>query len=533
MKKISLLIMALAVTFVLQAQWADDPINNNHIANCSSDAGEIYLSTDGETGDTYVQWTSSGGNGYGPALQRLTFDGTPQWGDNGIRISGHNFYSYSEGIAMTTTADHAVVSCFATANDQSVAVKINSDGTYAWGEQGVTLFDGNGFSRVELVAGNNGGVWALGYDYQRLYLQYVNADGTLNPSITVDGGNYNVRYGKLTLGAENSVFLTYEQVSSGMGLYAAKEIYVIGYATDGSRISPAVQLMSTQTFQVTYLHYAIPDGLGGGYAYIWHPGIGNAFNTYVFHYDANGASTIADQNGTPVHSTDPANYYLDAYGTVDPVSHDLIIGYEQTDAYSQSQSRIYVNRITSTGQTVWGDGILVADNNGSVYSNVKVDAFEDGSGFVLIYTKSGQNNSYNSTVEAVGMNMQGDTLWTKTISSSEYGRTMCRNTTGYNRGQDVVAWVNSSTGDLYGQNIRPDGTLGPEIDPDPDPDPDPETGLADRTKDVIINVLCVFDMKGQLIKKSDLNDLTPGIYILQGLTEDGRLVNRKVLINWK
>ena len=93
MKKISLLIIALSATFVLHAQWTDDPVNNNHIANCSPDAGEIYISTDNETGDTYVQWIESGINGYGPALQRLTFDGTPQWGTEGIRITGHNFYS--------------------------------------------------------------------------------------------------------------------------------------------------------------------------------------------------------------------------------------------------------------------------------------------------------------------------------------------------------------------------------------------------------------------------------------------------------
>ena len=86
--------MVLTVTFTLQAQWVDDPINNNHIANSPDYSGEIFVSTDVENGDTYVQWSSSGTNGYGPTLQRLTFDGTPQWGDDGIRIMGHGFYSY-------------------------------------------------------------------------------------------------------------------------------------------------------------------------------------------------------------------------------------------------------------------------------------------------------------------------------------------------------------------------------------------------------------------------------------------------------
>ncbi len=529
MKKIFLLIMALAVTFVLQAQWVDDPVNNNHIANCSTEAGEVYLSTSDKSGDTYVQWNSSGSNGFGPTLQRLTFDGTPQWGLDGIRINGQNFYSYSEGVAMTATSDNAVVSCFATANDQTVAVKINADGTFPWGEQGIPLFNNYAFSRAELVAGDNGGVWALGYDYQQLYLQYINANGTLNPCITVGVDGYNVRYGKLTLGDENAVLLTYERVSSSMGLYATKEIYVIGYDTNGTQLGPAVQLMSSQTFQVTYLHHVVPDGLGGGYAYIWHPGIDNAFNTYVFHYNSAGSSTIANLNGTPVHSQDPSNYYLEAYGTVDPVSHDLIIAYEQTDAYSQSQSRVYVNRITPTGETVWGEGIIVADYVGVSYSDIKVDAFEDGSGFTVIYSRSCESNPYSSTIEAVGMDMNGDTIWTKTLSSSEYRRNICRNTTGYTLGQNVVAWINCVDGGLYAQNVVPDSIYVPS---DPS-EPSDSTGIPDRANEVIIEVQRVFNMSGQTIRVENLNDLKTGIYIIEGLTEDGRLVNRKMFIRGK
>lgn len=148
MKKITLLIIALVSFVTLKAQWTDNATDNNFIANCTELAGEIYLSTNDATGDTYLQWSSNGTNGYGPTLQRITFDGTPQWGTEGIRISGHNFETYSQGMAMTTTTDNAVVSCFATESSQTVAVKINADGTFAWGEQGVVLFDGNGLSRT-------------------------------------------------------------------------------------------------------------------------------------------------------------------------------------------------------------------------------------------------------------------------------------------------------------------------------------------------------------------------------------------------
>ncbi len=459
MKKPLLLFTALAASFVLQAQWVDDPQNNNHLANTSSFAGEIYTATDPVSGDTYIQWMEGHANGWSPSLQRLSYDGTPQWGPEGIHISGHSFSSSSEGVAMVATADQAVVSCFATNADVSIAVKINADGSFAWGEQGIVLFDGQGFSRTELTAGTDGGVWALGFDYSSLYLQYVEADGTLNPTITVsDNMGYSISYGQLTLGKDGIVFLTYERI--GSGFYTEKEIYVAGFRKDGSQYSSAVCLMASQVFQVTYIHRAVSDGADGGYAYLWHPGIGEVFNTYVFHFDQNGLSTISDINGVAAHSSDPLNYYLDANATVDPVSHDLLIAYQQTDVVFQSECKLFVNRITTTGERLWGDGLLVLDNGTIPCSNLLINAFEDGSGFSVIYNKATDASGYNTTIEAQGFDMDGNHLWTTTICNNAYNKTMCDNSTGFHDRQNIVAWVDANNGGLVGQNISTNGSMG-------------------------------------------------------------------------
>ena len=105
--------MGILVGVALHAQWVNDPVNNTFIANTSADAGEIYLSTNTETGDTYAQWNQFFSNGWSPTLQRLNAAGEPQWGADGIHIGAHAFSSYSEGVAMATTADGGVVSCFA------------------------------------------------------------------------------------------------------------------------------------------------------------------------------------------------------------------------------------------------------------------------------------------------------------------------------------------------------------------------------------------------------------------------------------
>ena len=618
MKKSLLLLMAMAISMALHAQWTNNALANTFIANTSADAGEIYISTDEVSGDTYLQWTSFvGGNGWSPTLQRLNYNGVPQWGNGGIHISGHDFASWSQGFALAATNDGGVVSCFSNEAGQSYAVRINADGTFPWGEAGVLLFNGQGGSRTEMVAGNDGGVWTLGSDYTNLFAQYVNSDGSTGPVITIsDNTGLACMFGQLTLSNDNRVFVTYEKL--GSGLYTDKSVHVAGYAPDGTQFSPETLLMSSQAFQSTYIHHVVPDGLGGGYAYIWHPAFSN-FNTYVFHFDASGANTMTDLNGAPVHSFDANNLYIDAYATVDPESHDIIVAYQQTDDAFQTQCKIYINRITSWGERLWGEGILVLDNGTTPCGGLRIDAFEYEPGFSVIYHKGISQTSTQSTVEAHGFTMNGEALWTTSMCSNIYNKTGDRNSSGFHLGQNIVAWVNAETGGLYGQNIGVDGSMGPQTPPTP-PEPcypptnfrgeyyysqamygimlewdAPETAplhynlYCDGYKEVIeidaeytsyfqemgvgdyifrltavyddcesdyaltgsgddyllitvtsvpenemeeiVNVTKIYTMSGQLLHNVNPEELSQGVYILQGLTASGKLVNRKIMVD--
>ena len=268
MKKRLLFFLALASFVTLQAQWVDDPRTNTFIANSSADAGEVYTSTDPVNGYTYVQWTQDSSNGWAPWLQCLSFDGTPQWDNQGVQITTPNLASWSPGYAMTATNDGGVVSVFRTADAHHFAVRINADGTLPWGEEGIMLFNGAGGDRSEVMAGNDGGVWALGTDYTFSYLQYINADGTLGPVITVGDGDRNHDFGLMVPGFDNSVLLVYEKNSWAYTYYYEKEIWVVGFTVDGVQIAPEVQLMTPYTMGGSYCHYVVPDGQNGGYAYM-------------------------------------------------------------------------------------------------------------------------------------------------------------------------------------------------------------------------------------------------------------------------
>ena len=464
MKRLSVLVLALSALNFLQAQWVNDPTSNTFIANCAPGAAEILISTNNYPQDTYVQWLYGADNGWSPWIQRLNREGVPQWDPDGIHITTPNLATWSPGYAMTAVED-GVVSMFRTADAHHWVVKINEDGSFPWSEHGIMLFDGEGGGRSELLSteyyNNDRGLWALGTDMDNSFLQYINPDGTLRPMITISDPAKKCTNGVL-IPAENGVFVVYSKHTLQGYTNYNKEIYVTGYNKNGEQTVPETLLFGLQTVGASYIHYAIPDNHGGAYVYQFHNGIGGVYNTYVTHFDANGTPTISNPNGIAVHTPNYSNYYTNAYATVDIWTNDVIIAYLQKDAASQSQHRIYVNRITETGEVLLGDGMLVADYTGQSYGDIRVDAIEETSGFVVIYG-TGQGR-----IEAVGYDMDNSRIWSTTMSSTGYNKTISDNTSGYHEGQDIVAWINRDTGGLYGQSIGWDGALG-EVSPLPPP----------------------------------------------------------------
>ena len=537
MKKLSLLLLAMVASFALQAQWTDNPAQNSIIAindtTHHATVGSVYTITDAVTNDTYVQWNSGfngAGNGFSPALQRLTSDGTPQWGESGIRFNQFDFLSWSAGDALTITTDHDVVSCFSTADTVTVALRFHPDGTYAWGEQGVTLFGGNGGYRAEVIAGNDGGVWTLGSDDENLYLQYVNADGTLNPLITLEPDNDTIQYmyGKLVLRNDNSVFLTYEHVWVQPGSYSkwgTKEIHLTGYAVDGTQIISDIVLMQKVDCVIPYCHSVEPDGLGGGYAYVSLAGdtTGTSFKVFALHYDANGSSTISDPYGVTVHPEDSHHNYLVPGVSIDPVSHDLLVTYVQSTSFAY-YPKLFVNRITATGERVWDDGILVIDSQSQHHeiSSPNVSAFEDGNGFAVSYfynITNADNGRY--TIEAVGYDMNCNVLWNQHICSNDKAKHTPKTISGFNNGQNIIAWADYHKNIIYAQNFGIDGTMGQGV-----------VGIEEIFSDEeeIVNVVRIYNVNGQVMQCNDLNELNIGVYIIQGTTESGKTINKKIVV---
>lgn len=516
MKRLYVLIIALATLLSAKAQWVDDPTTNTILANCPKNAGEVLISPKPSFDGFYIQYDQSSNKGLSPTIQLVNAEGERQWGDAGIQITTPNLATWSPGYAMAALND-GVASMFRTVDSAHWVVKINQDGTFPWGEYGVKLFDGEGGDRSELLStydyNQDQGLWALGTDLHSSFLQYVNADGTLGNMATISDPTKKCTKGKLAP-AENGVFVVYAKRTLAKTAPYSKRIYVAGYNKDGEQVVPETMLFGEFTAEGSLIHQVVPDNNGGAYAYQDYYG-SEGYSIYVTHFDATGTPTIADTCGVAVHSLDNYNTYTMACATVDKNTNDIIIAYVQEDAESQTPHRIFVNRITETGEVLLGDGNMVADDMGqSSYNLFSVDADNETGGFVVIFA------TRQNTIEAVGFDKNNNLAWKTTLSSTSYNKTYGLRTSGFCDGQDVVAWINSQDGGLYGQNIGIDGAMGPGANVE-------ENVVEDEE---IVTLVRIINVNGQTMTCKDENELTPGIYILQGTNKDGKMVNKKTVI---
>jgi hypothetical protein len=57
------------------------------------------------------------------------------------------------------------------------------------------------------------------------------------------------------------------------------------------------------------------------------------------------------------------------------------------------------------------------------------------------------------------------------------------------------------------------------------------TSVPENANEEIVTVTKVYTLNGQMIRNANLEELSKGIYIVQGLTSGGQLVTRRIVRN--
>ena len=468
-------LLLFAGLYPLSAQWNNDPLQNLAIADTS---GEQVLPKIQPTSDggCYISWFDSRSGNYDVYLQRLNSLGEIQWDPKGLLISNHPQQSWLVDYDLAVDPDDNALLVFADirnggSSDLDIfAYKIAPDGSFLWGPDGIGLSDvsSSDFEAAPKVTATPGGlvaaVWPKLGDSDRAALQLLSADGQKlwgEFGITIQGtGDQSIGSPDLVPAGGDSVIAFWKN-STGPFWAPVTKLYTQKFAPDGSAAwNPGGLLIYDLGHIPGFVDPQIyPDGHGGAF-YTWEdrPSLSD-FNIGVGHVSA-GGSLIFPLNGVTVSANitqlhlNPALSYL-------PQSDEVFVFWTEENI-NQNQYGIYGQKFSATGERLWSDnGKELIALGGNQISFIR-SAITAGAVYVG-YFQSSAPNAFDNAVKALQVDPDGTLLWGPLeLSSASLGNKgrlgMMTNT----EGRAFLTWSDDrhDSGDIYAQNVNPDGTLG-------------------------------------------------------------------------
>lgn len=241
MKKMTLLMICLFATTLIQAQWNSDTAVNTLVASAESDDIKSVTTADGET--YIVFWEFVGGStNYELRMQVLDAQGNKQLGDNGSLISNTLPMSTStqQWFLSLDKSDNILVGVTGTVGNIGFAFKLDINGNHIFPASGVNLGVGYTVRTLALDSGETIVTW-LGNDAMMQKYDSVGNPVWTNP-VTIASGSAPAQSFEL---ADGSFVNIYHELVGGIN----SRMYAQRFSSaDGS----AIWSSPTQLFSDTY-----------------------------------------------------------------------------------------------------------------------------------------------------------------------------------------------------------------------------------------------------------------------------------------
>jgi hypothetical protein len=450
-----------------EAQWSSNAASNTQFTNVTGEQviPKIAVCSDGSA---YIGWFSNEAGNYNVRLQRIDKDGNIQWEPNGILISDKPQMSWLTDWDMAADAeDYALVTFqdIRNTDNNPVGYRISPEGTMMWGDDGIMLSNNANFEPNPKVCstaeGNAVFAWPSETDNgMEIHLQKVSPGGEL---LWGDGivfsGTDEYTYPFLMPETGDRVFLIWHK-ESGPFWSPDRGLYVQLLDGDGAPVWD----------NDLEVHAPVPSGVvitlqlcrddSGGIIFSWYRNDeGMHFNCYLQHMDAEGNLTMPDD--LVVSTSMERNHMYPAPAFV-PETQEVVVFFSEQDL-NQIQRGLYAQKFDLSGNRQWSDEgkqlIALSDKD---YSLPMAGGLNDKA--ICIYEAYEFGNVTDSKMQAVMLDSDGNFVWPEQFvdmsikQSSKLHAVM----TGYYFGQWVAVWEDQRNdgGDIYAQNIQPDGTLG-------------------------------------------------------------------------
>lgn len=476
----SFILLFFALVIPVSAQWSDDPGVN--LAVCQA-TGEQTLSKIGATSDggCFISWQDHRDGNYEIYLQYFDQAGNPQLGDNGLLIDGHPQDTWITDYDMIVSSDdYAIIAIndIRAGGDWDIyAYKISMTGEFLWGDDGLTLSDNANFEPDPRIAEMTNGDFVFAWMEDTaggavIDVRRVTAEGAdvWMPAIMVVSATYNLSIPRIVPSSDNGVILEYLK-ATGTNYWDPKHIYVqkinaeggLDWDEDGVAISTAGGI----GMQVKPDLAAIP---GGGAVAYWYDARTNDHHAYAQLIQENG-TVLWTTNGVQLSTV--AGQMESSPGFAYNAELDQYYFSYRIMNTAQSMSGVGCQMLNGAGDTQWtGTGATPVPL--STESRFYVYPFAMETGSITVYFESVGNNEQQLLVKAFHLDDEGELDWDDPVHelNSTANNKGKLNAAQNSFGQIFAVWNdprNDASGDIYAQNLNPDGTLGPWDPPQQDP----------------------------------------------------------------
>ncbi|MCB2200081.1 T9SS type A sorting domain-containing protein [bacterium] len=460
-----LLVVVSAIAFIPEAhaQWPTDPALNLTLANGDGEQTTPIIRETSDGGAFILFYSNASGN-YDVYLQYVNAAGAVQW-ENGLLVSDNPMTSWITVWDMEVDVNDNAI--FATndirdGDDWDIyAYSVSTDGTFNWGEDGVTL-TANAIGDVgqQAVGTSDGGaVFAWQDDNSVVNLTKLDADGNSawDPAVITITDEFPVDRIKLASTDDGGVIAGYQVHTSDFWMSPS---YYVGqrYSADGTPQwgDGGVQANPNGDISTFTQPDILSDGANGAIFY-WYNNNNHAF---VQHVDASGSVLWNDASAVQ------ASLAADQLQTSPDIAYDMASGityifYTISNA-NQSLWGVGGQAVSANGARLWGDNAVELVALGQNQASHVSATFVPGYGAVATYLIDAGGQADH--LEGIMLDASGEPVWdtspvVMSSVSSEKGR---QNAVLNNAGQVLSVFTDNRSGnpDLYLQNINPDGSLG-------------------------------------------------------------------------
>jgi len=464
--------LTLLITSAATAQWTDDATLNTPVGVQAGEQTQAKIAPTAD-GGAYISWF--GGAGYDVWLQRLDANGNAAWRAP-LLVADRGFSSTQDYGLAIDAAGHALL---AFRDDrfggiQITAARIAPDGTLDWGVNGVQVTDDNDFKAAPKIAGlADGDILVAWTHLNGVRLTRLDADGNLvwGPLVYTDApGTANLSLCDLHAadasdadkGDLGGAIVMWVRQQGAVG---ARRLFARSIDNEGNTRWDSGEIFTVGSLQFGNFPPFLPDG-DGGFVVAWYTS--SPLQSFVQRFANTGAAQFAT-GGVPV-STNGSQLRTDPSAAFNRTTQDTYVFFRET-SLSQNQVGVYGQRLSPTGARLWSDsGVEIAPVDNDTASQINAVILDESiDGALVAYTESLGFN--NDRVRASARNGDGTAAWrTPVVTAADQASGKSRlQAKASSDGFAILAWRDSrnDAGDIYAQNINPDGSLGMSDTPIP------------------------------------------------------------------